>query len=482
MMLMRIIKLYENNKAQLPISAEKEGLATNNFSFISKFNPPPCELTQGTPSKQTNLSFTFFLKLSQTDNFSLIIFHNLFYPETIYNNQIEKIKWSLKCKEEEICSGNSISGHPFQFDWDLIQSNSTNGSLLTDGALAKNIKLENSIKAQLEELNKHFFTINLNLSSVQASDNYECEIKFEFPDFRLGKSVSDVHFSFNNVVPVVDVIRKQESYEGLKNGFNLWTLSKTDSSNFLGLSSLLLKNKNNRVLQISELDFENDTNNISNYKLLSPESYPDKEQEILYLKNYIPIPFAKSDKVNLMNKLNDSNKTGIVLTNNEKSIIESALNRNFSEKSGNGNNVDLILNNCFEDKAEVIANYFYDTSKVSQSEKQIFLNGNPVSYERVEIEFENSNKISAHSLSSQFDFYNAACEFFESKNISEVIVTYNRDFNPNGIWEALLNVQIDFTTLFKIDFQQWTHFISICRTRCLYADIKIKFSYSNAIM
>ncbi|MBK7965232.1 MAG: hypothetical protein IPK10_08005 [Bacteroidetes bacterium] len=142
----------------------------------------------------------------------------------------------------------------------------------------------------------------------------------------------------------------------------------------------------------------------------------------------------------------------------------------------------MIINNCFEDKAEVIANYFYDTSQVDQSEKQIFLDGNTVSYERVNMEFENSNKISAQSLSSQFDFYNAAGEFFGRKNIHEVTANYNRDFNTNGVWEASLNIQINFTTPFKIDFQQWTHFISICRKRCLYADIKINFTYSNVVV
>ncbi|MBK7965233.1 MAG: hypothetical protein IPK10_08010 [Bacteroidetes bacterium] len=258
----------------------------NSFSLASKFNLTPIDLTNPAPSKENSLSCSYNIKINSTSTCYISVFHNLFYPVAIFNNSIEKINWSLKSKGKIICSGNVASGHNFEFDESLISG--SNG--VTSKSLSEiNFGLYQSIRHKLEELNKHFFHFEMDLTEEEEGTT-EYELKFDFPDFKPGYSVNDVKFSFNNVVPVIDVIRKQESFEGLKKGFNLWTLSKTDSSNFLGISSVLLKNRNNLTEQISELDFENSTESVSNYKLLAPENYADKEQELLYLKNYIPLP------------------------------------------------------------------------------------------------------------------------------------------------------------------------------------------------
>ncbi|HNK90788.1 MAG TPA: hypothetical protein PKN63_09525, partial [Chitinophagales bacterium] len=284
---------------------------------------------------------------------------------------------------------------------------------------------------------------------------------------------NDVKLSFNDVVPVIDVIRKQESFEGLRKGFNLWSLSKTDRSNFLGISSVWLRNRFNQTEHISELDFKKSTESESNYKLISSNSYPEREQEIIYLKNYIPLPYNKSDKDNLVGKLKESKP----LDNNERTIVADALSRNYAEPTMNKNKLDLIINNCFEDKAEVYANYLFSTSDISKSEKPLFYKGNEVEYETIQVNLESASKIQIQSLSSKYDFYRAAIEFFGPENIDNADVVYNRDFTQEGIWQPTLNIQLIFNSKFQPDFSQWTYFTAICRSRCLYADVAMNFSY-----
>lgn len=470
---MRIIKFIDKFSSN-EIYCNCKNLLSNFFSFSTQFSFSPIELTNSSPSKLTNLSSSYSIKIKQSGKIYISVFHNLFYPNSIYNKAIEEIEWSLKSTDRIICSGKVTSGHNFQFDESLIYG--------SNGAASKSFSeikydLYQKIVGNLEELNKHFFHFEIDLSDAEGGAK-EFELKFDFHDFKPGCSVNDVKLSFNNVVPAIDVICKKESFSELDKGFNLLTLRETERSDFIGISSVFLKNKNNRVEQIGELDLENIELNASSYKLLSTENYPDKEQELLYLKNYIPLPFDKSDKLNLLNKIKDFDKTGQKLNNDDVLIIEKALDRNFAEKSDNSNRIELVINNCFEDKAEVMANYYFDTSSISQSKKQIFLDGYPVDFESINIEFENRSKVTASTLSSQFDFYHAACEFFGFNKIQKVFVKHKRDFSPNGIWEASLAIQIIFSKSYNMDFSQWTLFIAICRNRCLYADIEINFSFS----
>jgi hypothetical protein len=459
---------------KLNISDEK--LKTNDFAFASKFNFPKCELTNGKTTKTGSLSCSYFLTLNQSGNFRLNVFHNLFYPETIYNSEIEKITWELLCQGEKVCTGNAASGHPFQLDWDLVNAGQQNISQFIERHFIKNVTLQNEINSQLEELNKHFFFIHLDLSQAPAKNNSEYELKFEFPEFRAGTSAAEVRFSFNNTLPVLDITGKQKSFDGLKKGFNIVTIEKIDSSDILDITMVSLRNNENRLRTlVPQLDVNISPDNDSFYKLLEPGNYPDKEQEVLYLKNLIPVPFSKAKKDEVVNRLKEANNLNQRISLSDIAVIESALDRNYAEKSGKGNELDIVINNSFADKATGYVNFLMDTSEFDNDSKEILYNGNPVKYERIDMEFANSESISANNLSSRYDFYISAKEFFGSKNIVDVTANYKRDFNEAGIWEPTLIIEVTFSKSYDIDYSQWTHFMAICRNRCLYRDIKMIF-------
>lgn len=472
-----LIKLNPSSDSPLPNTICDKDFKTNEFSVASKFNFPKCELTNGKVTRKGNLLCSYFLTLNQSDSFNLVVFHNLFYPEAIYNNEIEKITWTLLYDGKKICSGHAASGHPFQLDWDMVNAPQQNNIPLTERHIIKNVSLQNEIRAQLEELNKHFFTINIDLSGAPVKHNGEFELKFEFPEFRTGYSATDVRFCFNSTLPALDISGRQKSFDGLKRGFNIVTLEKIDVLDILDVTMVSLRNNDNKLRTlIPLLDVNASPGDDSFYKLLEPENYPDKEQEILYLKNLIPLPFDKTKKDEVINRLKAANNSNQRISLNDIGVIEMALERNYAEKTGKATELDIVINNNFADKVTAYINFLMDTSEFDSDSKEILYNGNPIGYELIDLEFENTCTEN-NNLSSRYDFYHAAREYFGSKNIVDVAAHYNRDFNEDGVWEPTLFIQVTFLESFHLEYSLWTHFMTICRNRCLYSDIKIIFQH-----